>query len=75
MVMQAIQTQSIALLQNYDSKPNKIVTALATIFSALEEGFSKCEQYEALARKSDSELAALGVSREELARFVMIVKW
>jgi hypothetical protein len=27
--MQAIQAQSIALSQNYDSKPSKIVTALA----------------------------------------------
>jgi hypothetical protein len=25
--------------------------------------------------KSDSELAALGVAREDLARFVMIGKW
>jgi uncharacterized protein YjiS (DUF1127 family) len=30
----------------------------------------RAEQYEALARKSDSEIAALGLSREELSRFI-----
>jgi hypothetical protein len=43
--MQAIQAQSIALLQNCERKPSKIVTTLATIFSAVEEGFNKCERY------------------------------
>jgi uncharacterized protein YjiS (DUF1127 family) len=74
-VMQAIQAQSIALLQNCERKQSKIISILAMFFSAVEEGFKKAEQYEALARKSDSELAALGVTREDLARFVMIGKW
>jgi uncharacterized protein YjiS (DUF1127 family) len=64
--MQAIPAQSVALLQNYDSRPSKILTTLATVISAVEDGFSKAEQYEALARKSDSELAALGLTREDL---------
>jgi hypothetical protein len=62
-------------LQNCERKQSKIGTTLATIFSAVEEGFNKCEQYEALGRKSDSELATLSVTREDLARFVMIGKW
>jgi hypothetical protein len=74
-VMQAIQAQSIALLQNCERKQSNIISILATFFSAVEEGFNKCEQNEALARKSDSELAALGVTRKGLARFVMIGKW
>jgi hypothetical protein len=37
----------------------------------VEEGFNKAEHYEALARKSHSEPAALGLSREDLPRFVM----
>jgi uncharacterized protein YjiS (DUF1127 family) len=72
--MQAIQAQSVALLQNYDSKPSKILTTLATIISAVEDGFNKAQQYEVLARKSDGELAALGLTREYLPRFVMFGK-
>jgi hypothetical protein len=56
-----------ALLHNL----SQVVTTLTTLFAAVEEGFNKAEQYEALARKSDSELAALGLSREGLPRFVM----
>jgi uncharacterized protein YjiS (DUF1127 family) len=74
-VMQAIQARSIALLQNCERKQSKIISILATFFSAVEEGFNKAEQYEALARKSDGELAALGITREDLARFVMFGKW
>jgi uncharacterized protein YjiS (DUF1127 family) len=74
MVMQAIQAQSDALLRNCDSKPGKLLTTLLTFFSAMEEGFNKTGQYEALARKSDSELAALGLTREDLPRFVMFGK-
>jgi uncharacterized protein YjiS (DUF1127 family) len=32
--------------------------------------FPRAEQYEALARKSDSEFAAVGLSREDLLRFI-----
>jgi hypothetical protein len=42
--MQAIQAQSIALMQNCERKPSKIISVLATFFSAVEEGFNKCEQ-------------------------------
>jgi hypothetical protein len=73
--MQAIQAQSVALLQNYDSKPGKSLATLATVCAAVEEGFNKAEQFEVLARKSDSELAALGLMREDLPRFVMFGKW
>jgi uncharacterized protein YjiS (DUF1127 family) len=73
--MQAIQAQSIALLQNCSSKPSKILTTLVTICSAVGEGIGKAEQYEVLAHKSDSELAALGLTREDLPRFVMFGKW
>jgi hypothetical protein len=75
MVMQAIPAQSLALLHSFDSKSCKIfATTLATIFSAVEEGFSKAEQYEVLARKSEGELAVLGLTREDLPRFVMFGK-
>jgi hypothetical protein len=70
--MQAIQAQPMALLRNCESKQSKIINTLATFFSAVEEGFDKAEKYEALARKSDSELAALGLAREDLPRFVML---
>jgi hypothetical protein len=69
--MQAIQAQSLAMLPTSDSKPSKILTALATFFSAVEEGFNNVEQYEILARKSNSELAALGLARKDLPRVVM----
>jgi hypothetical protein len=72
--MQAIQAQAFGTLQSYDSKPSKILTALGAFFSAVEEGFNKCEEYEALARKSDGELAALGKAREDLPRLVMFGK-
>jgi hypothetical protein len=47
---------------------------LTTFFAAAEEGFNKAELYEALTRKSDGELAALGPSRDHLPRFVMFGK-
>jgi uncharacterized protein YjiS (DUF1127 family) len=72
--MQAIQAQALAILPTCDSKPSKILTTLAAFFSAVEEGFTKCEQYEALAHKSDGELAALGITREDLPRLVMFGK-
>jgi uncharacterized protein YjiS (DUF1127 family) len=75
MVMQAIQAQTLAALQTYDSRSSKILTTLAALFSAVQEGLNNAEQYEALARKSDGELAALGVTREDLPRFVMFGKW
>jgi hypothetical protein len=50
--------------QNYESGRNNVLTtlskvpnALTTLFAAVDEDFYKAEQYEALARKSDRELA------------------
>jgi hypothetical protein len=44
------------------------------LLEAVSEGFNKAELYERLARKSDAELAALGLRREDLPRFVMFGK-
>jgi uncharacterized protein YjiS (DUF1127 family) len=74
MVMHAIQIRSFAALQSSDSKPSKTLNTLATLFSAVEEGFNKAEHYEALTRKSDDELAARGLRREDLARLAMFGK-
>ncbi|MBO0758535.1 MAG: hypothetical protein J2P54_22015 [Bradyrhizobiaceae bacterium] len=75
--MQFVQAQFAALLQNYESNQSKVLTTLSkvlttlTAFSAaVREGVNKAEQDEALARKSDRELAALGLSREDLPRFI-----
>jgi hypothetical protein len=48
--------------------------SLGSLLEAASEGFNKAEFYERLARKSDAELAALGLRREDLARFVMFGK-
>jgi hypothetical protein len=44
---------------------------LGSLLAAVSEGFNKAQLYERLARKSDVELAALGLRREDLAPFVM----
>ena len=49
-------------------------TTLGSLLEAVSEGFSKAELYEQLARKSDAELAALGLRREDLPRVVMFGK-
>jgi uncharacterized protein YjiS (DUF1127 family) len=49
-------------------------TWLATIAGAFEEGLRKAERYQSLARKSDAELADLGLRREDLPRVVMFGK-
>jgi hypothetical protein len=74
MVMLAIQVQPIVLLNSYDIKRSKIVSTLAKIFSAVEEGFNKAECYEALSRKSGGERAVPCRTREDLPRFVMFGK-
>jgi hypothetical protein len=66
--------QRAALPQNYKSNRGKVLAMLTTFFAAVQAGFNVAEQYEALARNSDSELAALGLSREDLPRFVMFGK-
>jgi hypothetical protein len=48
--------------------------SLGSLLEAVSEGFNKAELYERLARKSDAELAALGLRREDLPRFVMFGK-
>jgi hypothetical protein len=71
MVMRVVRMiQSFAVLQSSDKEPSRIQSALASFFSVVEEGFNKAEQYEALMRKSDSELAALGLRREDLPHYV-----
>jgi hypothetical protein len=47
--------QRAALPQNYESSQSKVLTTLTTFFAAVQAGFNEAEQYEALARKSDSE--------------------
>jgi hypothetical protein len=45
--------------------------AFAVLFSAIEEGLVGAARYETLARKTNGELANLGVDRADLPRFVM----
>lgn len=45
--------------------------AFAMLLSAIEEGLESAARYEALAHKTNSELANLGVERADLPRFVM----
>ena len=47
---------------------------LSALVSAFHEGVGKARRYQMLARKSDAELAELGVSREDLPRVVMFGK-
>jgi hypothetical protein len=70
MVMQAIQIRSFAALPSCEKKPSKTLSTLAPFFSVIEEGFNRAEHYEALARKSDDELAARGLRREDLPHYV-----
>lgn len=79
--MEIAQSNFVALVENFENNRSKVVTALTTYFTTLmtflatvEEGFNKAEQYEALARKSHNELAELGLSREDLPRFVLFGK-
>jgi uncharacterized protein YjiS (DUF1127 family) len=44
------------------------------LLSAFEEGIGKARRYQALTRKSDVELAELGIKREDLPRIVMFGK-
>jgi hypothetical protein len=48
--------------------------SLGSLPEAASEGFNKAELYEQLARKSDAEVAALGVRRKDLPRVVMFGK-
>jgi uncharacterized protein YjiS (DUF1127 family) len=43
----------------------------AVLFSAIGEGLEGAARYEALSRKTNGELADLGVERADLPRFVM----
>jgi hypothetical protein len=49
---------------HYESNLSKLLSRLTTFFAAVEGGFNTAEQYEALARKSNSELVAFGFSHE-----------
>jgi hypothetical protein len=72
--MQFFQAHFVARLQNYERDRSNVLTTLTAFFAAIEEGFDRARRYEALARRSDSELAALGLSREDLLHFVMLGK-
>ena len=69
--MHSIQAQSIKFSPSHEKRPSMVLTSLGTFFAAIEEGFHNAERYEALARKSNSELAAAGLTRADLPRFVM----
>lgn len=45
--------------------------AFAILFSAIGEGLESAARYEVLERKTNGELATLGVERADLPRFVM----
>ena len=45
--------------------------AFAVLLSAIEEALVSAARYETLARKTNGELASLGVDRADLPRFVM----
>jgi uncharacterized protein YjiS (DUF1127 family) len=49
-------------------------TFFATLLGAIEEGMRKAERYQTLTRKTDAELAELGLKREDLPRTVMLGK-
>jgi uncharacterized protein YjiS (DUF1127 family) len=49
-------------------------TFLSALLNAFHEGVGKARRYQTLARKSDAELAALGINREDLPRIVMFGK-
>jgi uncharacterized protein YjiS (DUF1127 family) len=49
-------------------------TFWATLVGAVEEGMRKAERYQALTRKTDAELAELGLKREDLPRIAMFGK-
>jgi uncharacterized protein YjiS (DUF1127 family) len=72
--MYAIQIRSFATLPSCERKPSSPLSTLASLFTAIEEGFNKAGRYEALTRKSDSELAAHGLRREDLPRLAMFGK-
>jgi len=46
--------------------------SLGSLLAAASEGINKATLYERLVRKSDAELAALGLRREDLPRVVML---
>jgi uncharacterized protein YjiS (DUF1127 family) len=48
--------------------------SFGSLLTAACEGYNKAELYERLARKSDAELAALGLRRGDLPRVVMFGK-
>jgi hypothetical protein len=50
--MQFGQAHFVALPQNFESNPSKVLTTLTTFFSAVEEGFNKAEQYGQRARRA-----------------------
>lgn len=47
---------------------------LSTFFTAIVEGLRNADRYQTLARKTDAELAELGVRREDLPRVIMFGK-
>ena len=61
--MELIQAHFAAQPQNFQNDRIKV-------FATVEKDLNRANQYAALARKSHSDLAALGLSREDLQRFI-----
>lgn len=64
-------TSIVSLAFQQPSGRPRGATFLSAFLSSLEEGISKARQYQRLARKSDAQLAELGIRREDLPRIVM----
>lgn len=64
-VMRSLPTRS-AVTQAGD--PPNMLLLLASAFA---EGFAKAQRYQALANRSQHELAALSVTHQDLPRYVM----
>ena len=67
-------TSDVIALRAIRERKRDSRVSIGSYLAAVGEGFNKAEFYEWLARKSDAELAAFGVEREELPRVVMFGK-
>ncbi len=62
----AVLTSPISRL----ARPNRLLTALATFWEGIQEGRRLAASYDRLTRLSNSELARLGLAREEIPQAV-----